>query len=164
MTPQQLAALDFIRREITEFGRAPTIREIAAHLDHIGPGAAHEIVEALVRQGKLRRSAAKVRNLELPDVPDLRLADSQALRAELARRGDEIEVMKRRGPIPERHWPTCAVDGCGSAVRYGHLMCLRHWRAVSHPVRDKVLRAHSRGDLATYQHLLTVARDEAVRA
>ena len=158
MTPQQLAALDFIRFEITTFGLAPSIEEIAAKLN-VGKSGAHRVVSALVAAGKLKHHRFVARGIDLADHPDLRLVDSQAMRAELARRGETVEALAKRGPIPAKWNPGCAADGCQEPVTYGHLMCRRHWFMLPRGLQDALKAASARGDRGRFGELLVKARD-----
>lgn len=161
MTPQQLQAFDFIRDRITLVGHAPSIREVAAHLKLASPGSVTRLIDALVDAGRLGRHPGRERGLYLPDEPDLRAASLDAIRAELARRGESLESLEARAPDPTGRHARCAADTCGAAVRRGHLFCLAHWRALPADLQRGLLAAHRRGDRRAFQLLLTRARDIA---
>lgn len=86
MTELQLRILDFIRRRIEATGLAPIYDEIAAEMGTKSRGAAHSLVQTLIRDGLLEKTAAGARNLRLPGVPDLVAVPTPALEAELERR------------------------------------------------------------------------------
>lgn len=87
LTRHELTALDFIRDSITTTGTAPTLVQVAAALGLQSRSNAHRIVESLVRNGLLIKTACRLRGLALPDGPLLSSVPTAALRAELARRG-----------------------------------------------------------------------------
>lgn len=90
LTPTELKTLDFIRDRIIAMGFAPTLEEIAAEFGWAAKSSAHRVVEALVGQGLLVKTAARKRALALPDGPLLSSVPTAALRAELARRQEVI--------------------------------------------------------------------------
>lgn len=159
MTPRELQTLDYIRLRL-ENGVQPTFREIANSLNLSGPSYAFRLVEGLIERGHLYRAPGRHRSLTLPGMPDLKAATSDALRAELARRGELIETRERHLPAYGRA-ASCAADTCGAAVRRGHLFCRPHWFALPHPLRDDILRAHAARDTRRYQTLVAEARDVA---
>lgn len=161
MTPQQLEAFDFVRDRITLTGYPPSIREIAAHLNLASHSGASRLIEALVEAGKLGRHPGKDCGLFLIGEPDLRSASLDAIRAELARRGETLESLQARAPDPTARHARCAADTCGAAVRRGHLFCLTHWRALPSDLQTGLLAAHRRGNRRHFQMLLTTARDIA---
>ncbi|WP_198355975.1 LexA family protein [Sphingomonas sp. TX0522] len=159
MTPQQLRALDFVRDRITEAGWSPTIRELGGHLG-LGSSATYRLIERLGAAGHLVLKRNTARGLSLPDMPDLRVVGSSALRAELARRGETLEGLGAR-PIAYGTKRTCAADTCGASVNEGHLFCLTHWRAIPVDLRSSILAAHRRRDRDQLQTLVAQARDIA---
>lgn len=92
MTPVELTALDIIRDSIVATGCAPTLDELARRLGWSSRSNAHRIVDALVRQGMLDREPNKARNLTLPSGPALGSVPTEALAAELERRGQGIRA------------------------------------------------------------------------
>nr|WP_277991073.1 helix-turn-helix domain-containing protein [Sphingomonas panni] len=160
MTPTQLAVLDHVRERLTNIGHCPTVREIA---DHVGCGVsnAHRLIEKLVEQGALRRTADKARSLALPDRPDLRSVGSDVLHAELARRGETLEALSYGQRLAFGRVRTCAVDGCVQMVTPGHLMCRAHWWALSPELQTAIKDAHAAQNLPTYRRLVVEARDIA---
>jgi hypothetical protein len=164
MSPHQVQTLDFVRERIAGAGYCPTYREIAAEVGTT-PSYAHRLVAELVDAGKLRRRPGARRGLELADRADLRGVPSDALRDELARRGETLGALSREPRAYGRN-PGCAADTCGAAVERGHLFCRTHWFALDRDLRDGLLTAHSRArrtrspaDASAYQALLTQARD-----
>ncbi len=98
MTPHEIRALDFIRERIAATACAPTLQEIAHELGFAAKSTAARIVDSLVWQGHLIRDPHKARNLRLTDTPPLTAVPTEALLAELARRGgvfgeSEFEVV-----------------------------------------------------------------------
>lgn len=160
MTPNQLAVLDHVRERLTNIGHCPTVREIA---DHVGCGVsnAHRLIEKLVEQGALRRTADKARSLALPDRPDLRSVGSDVLHAELARRGETLEALSHGQRLAFGRVRTCAVDACLHKVEPGHLMCRAHWWALPQELQVAIKDAHAAQDLPTYRRLVGEARDVA---
>lgn len=158
MTPRQLQLLDFIRVRL-ENGVNPSYAEIAQGLGFANRSSAHQIVARLIEAGYLRRGPGHARSLELVERKDLRGTSSDALRAELARRGEAIEL--QREPLGHGRQATCAADTCGVAVQRGRLFCRHHWFKLPHSLRDEILRAHAARDARRYQALVAEARDIA---
>lgn len=92
MTRQQLVVLDFIRNHMALTGVAPTYGEMSRHFRWAGHGAAARIVGAMVQAGYLMRGPAYARrSLRIADDgADPRLIPTDALIAELERRGVEV--------------------------------------------------------------------------
>lgn len=159
MTPRQLEALDYVR-SLAEHGLSPTMQQIAQALGMASKSGAHRVVTSLVASGHLKRKPNRQQSLTLPDLPDLRSAPSDLLRAELARRG---EALDQPAPIVGgwRGRVTCAADTCGMTVPRGHLFCRRHWFKLPLQLRDDILRTHASRDRARYQELVAEARDIA---
>ncbi|WIA55484.1 hypothetical protein N6H05_21015 [Sphingobium sp. WTD-1] len=87
MTPSQRCAYDFIRDRISSTGVCPALTEIAAAMGVKSKGNAFRVVDALVRDGYLRRGqAGSSRNLRLVG-DDLAHVATSSLMAELERRG-----------------------------------------------------------------------------
>lgn len=61
--------LDFIKRYFAEFGQAPSLGEMASHMD-ISRQSAAELVGKLHREGRVIRSPGLRRGLRLPDRAD----------------------------------------------------------------------------------------------
>jgi repressor LexA len=168
VTPRQLEVLDYVRDMITRAGFAPTYQEIADQLG-IVKSKAHEHVQALVRAGKLRSPANRMRGIELVDTVDLRAVDTERLRAELARRGESLDALDRpQRRVFARGAVACATSCCDVEVPPGHLFCLRHWRRISPVTQSALLHAHrvatetrSAEDVSRYQEAFTKAKDEA---
>lgn len=167
MTPMKLKAIDFIRGRLVRAGISPSGQEIADELG-VGRSTAFHLIDGLVAEGLLTRRAGAARSLRLPDVPDLRTVDSELLRAELARRGEEIGAfaVPQRRAFGRRDKP-CAAEGCNVAVRVGHAFCLEHWRAISADTQRDLLHAHRVARMnghdfdGTFQAMFAQARDEA---
>lgn len=161
MTPHDLRALDCIRRSITVLGFAPTVRELADEIG-IALSGTHRVIDRLVEAGKLRRTAARTRGLDLPGQPDLRIVDSQALRDELARRGETLDRLAGHAPLAYgRRAASCAADCCQVEVRRGQLFCRTHWFALPRDLQDGIKQAFARRDTSRYQELVAEARDIA---
>ncbi len=90
MTPRQHELLTFIRSQIEETGVCPSFQEMADAIGNASKHGVHRMVECLVADGYLlRRKSTKWRGLRLP-TPNLRTVPSEALIAELQRRGEEV--------------------------------------------------------------------------
>ncbi|MFZ5748238.1 MAG: LexA family protein [Pseudomonadota bacterium] len=87
MTRLDLAVLDYVRTHIERTGVAPTIREIGAAVGKRGIRVIYDSLDRLVAAGKLERARQRTRGLSLVDAPDLTIATTEALKAELGRRG-----------------------------------------------------------------------------
>lgn len=170
MTPEQLRAFDFVRDRLTGTGYAPTVVEMQQHLGLASKSSVHRLVSSLVERGMLAREQNKERGLSLIGEPDLRRASLDAIKAELARRGETLGGMRRRENLAYGRKPSCRVDSCGVAVERGHVMCRTHWFAVPYDLREKLMSAYSAArrtrsdeDARAYQDLLTEAADLAER-
>lgn len=162
MTPQQARAYDFIRDELAAAGVAPSYQEIARYLGLASKGSAHRIVDRLIDEGKLVRGGAPgaARKLRLPDAPDLTVVPTEALQAELMRRGAAIGALSvRRVPMVGRIGATCAHDGCGTGVKPGMLYCREHWFAIPFGVQEALKRAHATRDVQAYSYAKVLADD-----
>lgn len=157
MTPMQLQALDFIRERLAGTGFSPTQAEIGAEIG--APGRVADVLTALERQGKVRRERGKTRNIRIVEAPDLQLVPTDALRAELARRGVTLEALAEH-PAPIVNGMPCAFEPCGELVGRGKLFCRNHWWAISAPVRERILRAYRRKDVDAYSLAIEEARAE----
>jgi len=158
MTPGQLQVLDCVRDMLT-YDVSPSVRDIANACD-ISVSQAHGRIAALVDCGALERGAGKQRNLKLVGVPDLRAIPTDAIRAELARRGVILDALSTRTRRAVGHEVTCAADTCGAVVQRGHLFCRDHWFKLDEGLRHRILRAFADKDVSTYQRLVAQARDE----
>lgn len=159
MSPRQAEVLAFVRDQIGRFGEAPTLREIGEAIGVSIPGA-HGLVDALVADGRLLKTAARHRGLELPDVVDLRGVTSEAMADELARRGFTLAALddgRRVGLGPAAR--TCTASSCHREVTRGQLFCRAHWFDLPAHLREAIHRAHSRRDRRAYQQLVGEARD-----
>ncbi len=160
MTPLQLRALDFIREHVSALGFSPTLKEIAEHCQ-IAPGGAPDLVRGLEQGGFIRRNSGKNRNIEVVGQIDLRTVETDALRAELARRGFTLDSLVERPMLADRGAP-CAHDRCDQRVSRGKLFCRPHWFAIPQDVRDAIFRAHRAGDVHAYGDNIERAR-QAIR-
>lgn len=158
MTPRQLEVLDFLREFIAASGLSPSVRDVARRFG-MGVSSAWTVIDALVDAGALVRGPDKVRNLRLADQADARAISTDAMVAELKRRG--VAVIERRNPALGRHAKTCAADTCGEAVTVGMLMCRRHWFMLPRDLQDGLRRTSGAGETARFQALLATARDIA---
>lgn len=64
MTPRQSTALKFIKGYIKLRGYAPSVREVAAHMN-TNTSNAHRIVAKLEEGGHIRRTKGRVRSIEV---------------------------------------------------------------------------------------------------
>ena len=67
LTPAQKVVLAHLRDAIARQGYAPSLRDIARHLGHKGPGAVKKHLEALARKGYIRRTPRLPRAIEVLD-------------------------------------------------------------------------------------------------
>lgn len=170
MTPNQIAALDYVRDCIARGGFSPTLAAIGARVG-VSKHAARRLVISLVETGHLSRRPGRKCAIELAQATDLRGIETEALHAELARRGvvpgalagPQRRVFNRRGV-------SCAADGCNVEVQMGHAFCLDHWRAIDADVQRGLLQANRIArqtrcddDVARYQEMFGRARDQACR-
>lgn len=65
LTRPQARALAFVGAYLAEYGQPPTLREIATELGAKSTNYAHQIVDALVRKGRLTRRPMVARGLRL---------------------------------------------------------------------------------------------------
>ena len=65
LTARQREALEFIRRQIAEAGRPPTVREICGRFRYRSPRAGTLLLDALERRGYLKRTGHGSRNIAL---------------------------------------------------------------------------------------------------
>ena len=158
MTPLQLQALDYIRDHVTALGFSPTLKEIASHLQ-IKPGGVPDVVRGLEQAGRIRRNGGKNRNIKVVGLTDLRGVGTDALRAELARRGFTLDSLVEQ---PLRNGAPCAFDPCGETVGCGKLFCRAHWFAIPLDIRNDIFRAHRSGDVEAYGEAIEQAR-QAIR-
>lgn len=173
MTPRQRDVLDHYRKCISSAGFTPTMKEVGKALG-ILPQAVKRHVDDLERDGFVSRDRSQIRGVRLTACPPLVGVPTDALRAELARRGELPDALD--GGEPKRFGRTrsygagtgtCAAPGCQLEVQRGHLMCLSHWRALPVQLRHDILEAHrkARGLPATsvyaqlYTNLVGEARD-----
>lgn len=156
MTPVQLKAYDFIR-EMIAAGCPPSYEEIATAIGCRSKGNVGRIVERLIQQGKLVRTASHVRGLALPDMVDLKDAPTDALRAELARRGETLDALAR--PRPLRGDATCAANRCGEQIHRGMLFCRRHWFLLSLSLQHDLKAKWAARELPAFQADLDSARE-----
>lgn len=158
MTPTQLRVLDFVRDHIDRLGFSPTIREIVAGLNG-NISSVHQAVDLLVRDCYLARSVNAHRGIRLVDMPNLRAVSSDALSAELARRGVTMASLMPGEPRAFGKAVSCAADTCGAEVKPGMLMCRTHWFALSRDLQDRIRRTFACRDVAGYQAAVAEARD-----
>lgn len=157
MTPRQLKVLDLIREHITVRGYSPTFDEIAREVGSF-KAQIHDDVEALVDNGLLNRQPRRRRGLTLPGTSDLRPVPTEALQAELARRGVTLGALDRAPRPMGRGIAFCAADGCDEVVQRGHLMCYPHWSLLSRDTQDGLKRAHARRDIGAFSALMLQAK------
>jgi hypothetical protein len=159
MTPLQLQAYDFIRDMLAEGGVSPTLSMLQDRFGLASRSGAWRLVDALVAQGRLVRTAAKTHKLALPGdlaEPDLTLVPTSRIHAELERRGAP--------PRPRRivhHAPTrpCASAGCPERVQRGRLFCSAHWRALPQGLRTELVETFRAGREGAYEDAFRRATD-----
>ena len=92
MTPRQAELLRIVERHIMATGMAPTYDEMRDALGVSGKSVVHGLIDELIGDGRLIRRPGKARGLDLAPRSDggvgIRQVTSDALRAELARRGE----------------------------------------------------------------------------
>lgn len=160
MTPQQARFLDAFRGHVETFGTEPSFRELRDALGYKSMSTLQAMVDVLVAQGVLERTAGYARCYRLAGVPDLRTVPLDAIRAELARRGVTIGALDRRETrTMSSRQAHCAADGCDIDVPRGHLMCRTHWSLLPRQLQTDLFRAHARRDTAMFSQLLVEARD-----
>jgi len=143
MTPNEIAALDYIRERITVAGYSPTVKEVGVHIGVSNPGAL-KIVNALVDARHIRRVPCKKRGIELLGVTDLRSTDTATIVAELKRRGVEPGAFNADRPRRSARDVSCAVDCCDTTVQRGHMFCRDHYYSISELTRRALHRTHKR--------------------
>ena len=159
MTPLQIKVLDDIREFVAQTGTSQTIQMLADR-HGLSKGGMHRVVTALVDQGYLKRAPGKSQGLSLADQPDLRGAATDAIHAELARRGVSLAALNPRSPRAYgQRAACCAADSCGAAVRRGHIFCREHWFTLPGELRDRIMRTFGRRDVSGYQDAVAEARD-----
>lgn len=163
MTPQQARALDFIRDYRALRGISPTYQEIAEAVGLIGKAGGHRLVAALVEQGRVRLIPHKARGIELVDAVDLIAVPTDALRAELARRGVTMDALMTPRVIGPSATPRCAHNHCAEMVERGQMFCRAHWYALSHDRQRAITEAFGRRDPAAFEAAVRAARDALTR-
>lgn len=143
MTPVESRALDYVVDFHSRAGLSPTYDEIASHLGVRSRSHAHRIIEQLISQGLLCKLNSRPRGIAPVNAPNLRAATTEALQAELARRGVTLGALSRGDQaVIGRGSHSCAMEGCFVSVRPGHAFCLSHWRMISPATQSELLAAH----------------------
>jgi hypothetical protein len=159
MTPRETVVVDMVRERLQAGVAAPSLREIGSRAG-VSAAGAKGIVDRLVSQGVLARIPAARRSLRLADGIDLRGVASDALRAELARRGETLDALGAGTRLAfAKGAVTCAADCCQVQVERGKLFCRRHWFTLPRVLREDILRAFAAKDVTRYQELVARARD-----
>jgi hypothetical protein len=146
--------LAFYRERIEGTGAAPTLGEAGNHIG-ISAVAVHRHVRILVSEGKLVRNG---REIDLPGRFDLTPIPTEALRAELGRRGVTMAALD----APSLRWDEgrpCAANHCQERVRRGMLMCRRHWFGLPAGMRSDIMNAWGARNMQAYQQAVEAARD-----
>ena len=143
MTPNEIKALDYIRERITVAGYSPTLSEIGVHIGVSNAGAM-KIANALVASSHIRRTPSKKRGIELMSVTDLRSTGTEAMMAELQRRGIVPGAFVADRPRRQAYDMTCAVECCGEVVQRGHMFCREHYWSITEITRRELFRTHKR--------------------
>jgi len=154
-TARQNQIFEFVRDHIGRHGFAPTIREIGEVFD-LNPGGVAKAIDALVGQKRLVKKLAGSRNLAIAGEVDLQPVTTEALWAELARRGETFDAMAEPRVIGGR---ACAADRCREQVRPGQLMCRAHWFKLPGNYRTAIMGAWSGRHLQAYGEAVTAARN-----
>lgn len=154
-TSNQERAFEFVRDHLEGAGIAPTIAEVAEHLG-VEPSTARSIVAALTRQNRVVKTSARARNLAIAGEFDLTSIGTEAMRAELARRGVSFDALDTPRLFGGR---SCAARGCISSVRPGMLMCRPHWLALPKHRRDTIMAAWPARHVQAYRDAVAAAID-----
>lgn len=85
MTPNERQVLDYVEQFFTQHRFAPSLQQIADHLQIKSKSGAHRMVTSLLRAGYLVRTGGGVRNIA-PARQSLAAFPTEALQAELQRR------------------------------------------------------------------------------
>lgn len=150
MSPAEAQLLAHYREWIMRAGFAPTQAEAARHFG-VSVSCINDRIKKLERDGHIVRRHWQRGGVELAGVVSLVGVPSDALRAELARRGETLDALDG-GERPRlggaRRFGggsgSCAAPGCQLEVQRGHLMCLSHWRALPETLRHSILATHRR--------------------
>lgn len=149
VTPLQLAIFEHCRDMLAEGGFAPSYPELMDRFGIASKGQLAKIIDRIVAEGALVRTAAKQRNLALPasatEVDLTRIATGQ-LQAELARRG--APVRRPRRLFEQAASKPCPAPGCAERVTRGQFYCRTHWFALPKGLRVELHEAIRRHDEA----------------
>lgn len=157
MTPQQLSVLDALRVRI-DAGFTPSLDELGRAVGR-SKTAVFKTIGELEQAGVIGRRPGKSRSLTITGRPDLRLASTEAMEAELARRGRSFRALSGSVSYAPRGSVTCAADCCQQRVRRGHLFCRDHWFALPGDLREQILATFGAKDVPGYEQAVTEARD-----
>ncbi len=94
MTPRQKQLLEYVRTYIEQHSISPTFADMQTHMGLASKSGIARLVDGLVAEGHLARTAASIRNLELAipkgrSFPSLVSIPTGLLKAELDRRERE---------------------------------------------------------------------------
>lgn len=87
LTAKQTQLLDYLRGYTADFGIAPSIREMGAHLGLNSTGNVRALLDRLEERGAIRRLPYRARGIEVVDADPFAGIPNEALVAELERRG-----------------------------------------------------------------------------
>lgn len=161
-TPTQQKIFDYYRDRLADGGYCPMLRQVGDEFG-ISAQSVSRHVDKLVARGMLvKESGAGLRNVRLANVPDVRSIGTEAILAELARRGLTFGALDSgTNKAFSRAAVSCAADCCHNEVEPGRLFCLTHWRALPHWLQQAILAAHRARDIEAFQDLVCQARDIA---
>lgn len=142
-----------VRKRI-EAGVGFTYQEVGDKIGMSAPGVWSH-VQALVGEGQLVKRG---QTIVLPGFVDLTGVPTDALRAELARRGVTMEALE----APKLWWDegrSCAANHCQERVKRGMLMCRAHWFALPVKYRSDIMNAWGARNMEAYQEAVERARN-----
>ncbi len=90
LTKRQAELLKFLRAYMAEWGMSPSYEEMCAALGAASRARMNELVRALEERGYVTRIPNRARSIKLVEPGALVQFSSEALRAELRRRGEFI--------------------------------------------------------------------------
>jgi hypothetical protein len=157
MTPLQHRVFGMVRDILAACGSAPTTVSLDEQLG-LETGTARRVVWLLIARGKLTTEDGTLRTLRLPAGPDLSSCGTDALRAELARRGETFDALQPR-PVGMNEGRECAASACHERVEPGMLMCKRHWWQLPVALQRRIRSAFSGRNRAGYASAVRDAID-----
>jgi hypothetical protein len=144
--------MDEYRRYIEGAGMPPSLRHVGDKLGITAP-AVYKHRQALLHEGKLVYTNGR---LDLPGRIDLAEVSTQAMRAELARRGETFDALMS-APIERGRY--CAAHHCATKVQPGRLFCRDHWFALPPAMRSDIMNAWRARATQAYGEAVEAARN-----